>query len=65
VEELEESNYNMVDNVLNNGADKKEQDCMAGRISIKEKLAEKKAIIEHKDKVAHEKDQDKKVQREM
>lgn len=26
VEELEEQNYNMIDNVLNNGAEKKEQE---------------------------------------
>ena len=64
VEELEESNYNMVDNVLNNGVEKKEQDRTAGRISIREKLAEKKAVIENKDKAA-QKDQDKKIQREM
>lgn len=35
-----------------------------GRISIREKLAEKKAAIEHKDK-AVQKDQDRKTQREM
>ena len=64
VEELEEGNYNMVDNVLNNGAEKKEQERASGRISIREKLAEKKAAIEHKDK-AQQKDQDKKAQREM
>ena len=64
VEELEEGNYNMVDNVLNNGAEKKEQERASGRISIKEKLAEKKAAIEHKDKTV-QKDQDKKTQREI
>mgnify|MGYP000952971129 CR=1 FL=1 len=40
IEELEEQNYNMIDNVLNNGAEKKEQEQTKGRISIKEKLAE-------------------------
>ncbi len=64
VEELEEGNYNMVDNVLNNGVEKKEQERVAGRISIREKLAEKKAAMEHKDK-AVQKDQDRKTQREM
>ena len=64
VEELEEGNYNMVDNVLNNGVEKKEQERVAGRISIREKLAEKKAAIEHKDKTV-QKDQDRKTQREM
>lgn len=64
VEELEEGNYNMVDNVLNNGVEKKEQERSSGRISIREKLAEKKAVIEHKDK-ALPKEQDKKAQREI
>ena len=50
VEELEESNYNMIDNVLNNEKSKKEEERSPGRISIKEKLAEKKAMIEHRDK---------------
>jgi hypothetical protein len=36
----------MIDNVLNNGAEKKEQEQTQGRISIKEKLAEKRAVIE-------------------
>ncbi len=40
----------MIDNVLNNGAEKKEQEQTKGRISIKEKLAEKKAVIEQRDK---------------
>lgn len=59
-----EGNYNMVDNVLNNGVEKKEQERVAGRISIREKLAEKKAAMEHKDKTV-QKDQDRKTQREM
>lgn len=49
IEELEEASYNMIDNVLNNGAGKKEER-LKGRISVKEKLAEKKAVIEKKDK---------------
>ena len=64
VEELEESNYNMIDNVVNNEKSKKEEERSPGRISIKEKLAEKKAAIEHKGK-ALQKDQDKKTQREI
>lgn len=66
VEELTEQNYNMIDNVLNNGAEKKEQN--KGRISIKEKLAEKKAVIEQRDKAERtspEKETEKKSQREM
>ena len=68
VEELTEQNYNMIDNVLNNGAEKKEQEHTKGRISIKEKLAEKKAVIEQKDKAERtspEKETEKKSQREM
>ena len=63
IEELEEQNYNMIDNVLNNGAEKKEQEQTKGRISIKEKLAEKKAVIEQRDKAERtspEKETDKK-----
>lgn len=68
VEELEEANYNMIDNVLNNEKSKKEEERSPGRISIKEKLAEKKAIIEQKDKgekSVPEKETEKKKQREM
>ena len=68
VEELEESNYNMIDNVLNNEKSKKEEERSPGRISIKEKLAEKKAMIEHRDKgekLSPDKDAEKKLQREI
>jgi hypothetical protein len=50
IEELEECNYNMIDNVLNNEKPKEEKEKQTGRISIKEKLAEKKAVIEQRDK---------------
>ncbi len=68
VEELEEANYNMIDNVLNNEKPKKEEERLSGRISIKEKLAEKKAMIEHHDKGNEPliaKDTEKKQQREI
>ena len=68
VEELEESNYNMIDNVLNNEKSKKEEERSPGRISIKEKLAEKKAMIEHRDKgekLLLDKDAEKKSHREI
>ena len=68
IEELEEQNYNMIDNVLNNGAEKKEQEQTKGRISIKEKLAEKRAVIEQRDKTERtspKKETEKKSQREM
>ena len=68
VEELEESNYNMIDNVLNNEKSKKEEKRSTGRISIKEKLAEKKAMIEDRDKgekLSPDKDAEKKSHREI
>ena len=68
VEELEESNYNMIDNVLNNEKSKKEEERSTGRISIKEKLAEKKAMIEDRDKgekLSLDKDPEKKLQRDI
>ena len=48
VEELEECNYNMIDDVLNNEKPKEEK--QTGRVSIKEKLAEKKAVIEQRER---------------
>ncbi|SEU16856.1 DUF4316 domain-containing protein [Enterocloster clostridioformis] len=45
VEELEEQNYNMVDNILNNGAGERRQEQPGNRISVKEKLAEKKTAV--------------------
>ncbi len=68
LEELEEQNYNMIDNVRNNGAEKNEHEQTKGRISIREKLAEKKAVIEQRDKsecTLQEKETEKKSQREM
>lgn len=72
VEEVEEQNYNMIDNVLNNGAekakkeaDRKEMDKPRGRVSLKERLAEKKSIIAGNDKVADTQENVKKNQREM
>lgn len=68
IEELEECNYNMIDNVLNNEKPKTEQESRTGRISVKEKLAEKKAATRQKDKAEKsipEKETEKKSQREM
>lgn len=53
IEEMEEQNFNMVDNVLNNGAgekaqkeeNKKAQDKPAEKMSLKARLAEKKAQV--------------------
>ena len=68
IEELEECNYNMIDNVLNNEKPKEEKEHKAGRVSIKEKLAEKKAVIEQRDKSGKEipeKGTEKKSEREI
>ncbi len=68
MEELEENNYNMIDNVLNNEKSNKEEERSPGRISIKEKLAEKKAMIEQKDKgekLSLDKNPEKKLHREI
>ena len=53
IEEMEEQNYNMIDNVLNNGAEKaqreankKNQEQSAVKVSLKARLAEKKAQVE-------------------
>ena len=43
IEELEEQNYNMIDNVLNNGAEKKEDEKAKTRVSVKEKAGEEKS----------------------
>ena len=52
IEEKEEQNYNMIDNVLNNGAEKaqreankKDQEQPAVKVSLKNRLAEKKAQV--------------------
>ena len=52
IEEMEEQNYNMIDNVLNNGAEKvqkevnkKELEQNDSRISLKVRLTEKKARV--------------------
>lgn len=68
IEELEEANYNMIDNVINNEKPKKEQDCSSVRSSIKEKLAEKKVAIvqrEKTEKSVPEKEAEKKSEREI
>lgn len=73
IEEMEEQNYNMVDNVLNNGAgekaqkeeNKKEQERPAARASLKARLAEKKALVSGQGKDHAEQENAKKNQREM
>ena len=68
IEELEECNYNMIDNVLNNEKPKEEKEKQTGRVSIREKLAEKKAVIEQRDKSEKEvpeKGTEKKSEREI
>jgi hypothetical protein len=73
IEEMEEQNYNMVDNVLNNGAvekaqkeeNKKEQVRPAARTSLKARLAEKKAQVAGSGQEHDEQENAKKNQREV
>ena len=73
VEEMEEQNYNMVDNVLNNGAgekaqkeeNKREQERPAARTSLKARLAEKKALVSGQRKDHDAQENAKNNQREM
>lgn len=68
VEEMEEQNYNMVDNVLNNGVGEKKQEKRTERVSIKERLSQKKAEIEQNHKGGNtmiEKESEKKTEREI
>lgn len=73
IEEMEEQNYNMVDNVLNNGAgekaqreaNKKEQEQPAARVSLKARLAEKKAQAAGHSMEHGAQESSKKNQREM
>ena len=73
IEEMEEQNYNMVDNVLNNGAgekaqkeeNKKEQERPAARTSLKARLAEKKALVSGQEKDHEAQENNKNNQREM
>ena len=73
IEEMEEQNYNMVDNVLNNGAgekagreeNKKEQERPAAKASLKARLAEKKALVSGQGKDHETQENIKKNQREM
>ena len=73
IEELEEANYNMVDNVLNNGAgekaqkeeNKKEQELPAAKPSLKDRLAEKKELVSDQGKDHESQENLKNSQREM
>ena len=73
IEEMEEQNYNMVDNVLNNGAgekaqkeeNKKEQERPAARTSLKARLAEKKALVSGQGKTHEAQENIKNNQREI
>ena len=73
IEEAEEQNYNMIDNVLNNGVGEKAQreenkrmeEKPPARVSLKVRLAEKKAQVEGKSKEHDVQENEKKSQREM
>lgn len=72
IEEMEEQNYNMIDNVLNNGAEKaqreankKDQEQPAVKVSLKARLAEKKAQIAGSGQEHEVQENTKKNQREI
>lgn len=73
IEEMEEQNYNIVDNVLNNGGgekvrkeeNKKEQECPAAKTSLKARLSEKKALVSGKGKDHEMQENIKNKQKEM
>lgn len=73
IEEAEEQNYNMIDNVLNNGVGEKAQreknkrmeEKPPARVSLKVCLAEKKAQVEGKSKEHDVQENEKKSHREM
>ena len=72
IEEMEEQNYNMIDNVLNNGAEKaqreankKNQEQSAVKVSLKARLAEKKAQVEGSGQEQEVQENTKKNQREI
>ena len=73
IEEAEEQNYNMIDNVLNNGVGEKAQreenkrmeEKPTVRLSLKSRLAEKKSQVEGQSKEHDIQENEKKSQREM
>ena len=73
IEEAEEQNYNMIDNVLNNGVGEKAQreenkrmeEKPTVRISLKSRLAEKKSQVEGQSKEHDVQENEKKSQREI
>ena len=72
IEEMEEQNYNMIDNVLNNGAEKaqreankKEQEQPAVKVSLKARLAEKRAQVAGSGQEHEVQENTKKNQREI
>ena len=72
IEEMEEQNYNMIDNVLNNGAEKaqreankKNQEQSAVKVSLKARLAEKKEQLAGSGQEHEVQENTKKNQREI
>ena len=73
IEEMEEQNYNMIDNVLNNGAgekaqkeeNKKEQEHPEAKISLKARLSEKKTQVAGNNQDRDAQENSKNNQREM
>ena len=72
VEEMEEQNFNMIDNVLNNGSEKAQREAAKSGHGQKEakgsliaRLAEKKAEVSTRYHDVKEKDNDKNIRREI
>ena len=72
IEEMEEQNYNMIDNMLNNGAEKaqreankKDQEQPAVKVSLKARLAEKRAQVAGSGQEHEVQENTKKNQREI
>ena len=72
IEEMEEQNYNMIDNMLNNGAEKaqreankKDQEQPAVKVSLKARLAEKKEQLAGSGQEHEVQENTKKNQREI
>lgn len=72
IEEMEEQNYNMIDDILNNGGEKAQRDAVKSgqeqsdaKTSLKSRLAEKKAEVAGQGHDAQDKDNSKHIRREM
>lgn len=72
IEEMEEQNYNMIDDMLNNGGEKAQREAVKSeherkeaKVSLKARLAQKKAEVAGQSHDAQEKDNNKNIRREI